>query len=143
MPAGAAASAPGTPRAATGAPSPRASGSAAAADGGGDPLAQPGADPWAKRPRTADGGPERAAGSQDPMDAVQAAIAASQDFLTKQLDAKLAAIKSEVIADFGEQLKGPLAAVVSQQATQNAQFRGEITELQSTSQRLEDSNKQI
>eukprot|EP00959_Pyramimonas_sp_CCMP1952_P226983 4745808-Pyramimonas_sp.AAC.1 len=62
-------------------------------------------------PRTADGGPERAAGSLDPMDAVQAAIAASQDFLTKQLDAKLAAIKSEVIADFGEQLKGPLAAV--------------------------------
>ncbi|CAK0873260.1 unnamed protein product, partial [Prorocentrum cordatum] len=122
MPPGAAASAPGTPRAAPGSPAPRAAGGSTTVDGGGDPLQLPGADPWAKRPRTTDGGGERGAA---------------------QLDAKLATVKAEVIANFGEQLKGPLAAVVAQQASQNAQFRGDISELQTSAQRLEESNKQI
>ena len=42
------------------------------------------------------------------MDAVNAAIKASQDFLTKQLDLKMGTVKAEVIGSFGEQLKGPL-----------------------------------
>ena len=73
----------------------------------------------------------------DPMDAVNAAIQASQDFLTAQLDSKLATVKAEIISEFATQLKGPLGAVVGQQQQQNAQFTGQIQSLQATSTKLE------
>eukprot|EP00959_Pyramimonas_sp_CCMP1952_P290544 6077221-Pyramimonas_sp.AAC.1 len=71
------------------------------------------------------------------MGAVNAAIKTSQDFLTAQLDARLATIKQEVIAEFATQLRGPLGAVVGQQQKQNEQFNGRIQSLQAASTKLE------
>eukprot|EP00959_Pyramimonas_sp_CCMP1952_P141413 2959759-Pyramimonas_sp.AAC.1 len=71
------------------------------------------------------------------MDAVSAATAASQDFLTAQLDSKLATAKAEIIGDFATQLKGPLGAVAGQQQQRNAQLTGQIQSLQATSSKLE------
>ncbi|CAK0845193.1 unnamed protein product, partial [Prorocentrum cordatum] len=71
------------------------------------------------------------------MGAVNAAIRASQDFLTAQLDAKLAIVKQEVIAEFATQLRGPLGAVAGQQQKQNEQFTGHIQSLQAASTKLE------
>eukprot|EP00959_Pyramimonas_sp_CCMP1952_P259652 5428911-Pyramimonas_sp.AAC.1 len=77
------------------------------------------------------------------MDAVNAAIKASQDFLTAQLDAKLATVKQEVIAEFATQLRGPLGAVVGQQQKQHEQFTGQIQSLQAASSKLEAYQREL
>ena len=77
------------------------------------------------------------------MDAVNAAIQASQDFLTAQLDSKLSTIKSEIIGEFATQLRGPLGAVVGQQQQRNAQFTGQIQSLQATSSKLENDQAEL
>ncbi|CAK0838272.1 unnamed protein product [Prorocentrum cordatum] len=59
------------------------------------------------------------------------------DFLTAQLDSKLASVKAEIIGEFATQLKGPLGAVVGQQQQRNAQFTGQSQSLQATSSKLE------
>ncbi|CAK0845855.1 unnamed protein product [Prorocentrum cordatum] len=60
-----------------------------------------------------------------------------KDFLTAQLDSKLASVKAEIIGEFATQLKGPLGAVVGQQQQRNAHFTGQTQSLQATSSKLE------
>ncbi|CAK0896150.1 unnamed protein product, partial [Prorocentrum cordatum] len=51
---------------------------------------------------------------------------ASRDFLMAQLDLKLATLRTEVIAESGALLEGPIGAAVVQQQRMNKQFTGQI-----------------